>query len=111
MESKGVLEIDGRKVHFLRFGSGDKKLVMLHGWGGSSGSFVELAPHLAKQNNLEVVVPDLPGFGQSDPPPAEGWNTHDYADWLEKFLVSCAIRTRREPSSRTASRWLCAPDV
>ena len=80
MESKGVLEIDERKVRFLRFGSGDKKLVMLHGWGGRSESFTKLAPRIAKQNNLEVILPDRPGLGKSYPKHSEGWTTDDYED-------------------------------
>jgi len=94
MSSKETLEIDGRKVHFQRLGSGDKKLIILHGWATQStpsDSYHSLAPTIAEKTGYEVILPDLPGFGDSDPPPPEGWTTYDYADWLGKFLEKLNI--------------------
>jgi len=76
----------GIKTHFRSFGTGKEVLVFLHGWGGTSESFQSLAPHIARQSRVKVIVPDLPGFGKSENPPASGWDTRDYEAWLEAFL-------------------------
>ncbi len=66
-------------------------MIFLHGWGGSAESFEKLAPQIARQNKLKVIVPDLPGFGQSENPPKEGWDTQEYEKWLEAFLKKLSI--------------------
>ena len=55
-------------------------LLCLHGWGGSKESFTELREAL-KGSDLEILTPDLPGFGQ-EPEPKHPWTTDDYADWV-----------------------------
>lgn len=65
----------------------DKPLVIwAHGWGQSHAAFLPLAqPFLSKATHVFL---DLPGFGQSPPPPAH-WGTEDYAnaiaDWLARI--------------------------
>lgn len=59
-------------------------LVCLHGWGGSKDSFTELREAL-KDDPIEILSPDLPGFG-SEPEPSRAWNTDDYADWVETWM-------------------------
>lgn len=56
----------------------------LHGWGGSKESFSELREAL-KGSSIEVLTPDLPGFGQ-EPEPRKPWSVDDYADWVENWL-------------------------
>lgn len=59
-------------------------LLCLHGWGGSQESFTELRDAL-KDDPIEILTPDLPGFGQ-EPEPSEPWDTDDYADWVERWI-------------------------
>lgn len=59
-------------------------LLCLHGWGGSKESFAELREAL-KDAGLEVLAPDLPGFGCERQPP-RAWTTDDYADWVIGWL-------------------------
>ncbi|MDD5623113.1 MAG: alpha/beta hydrolase [Candidatus Peribacteraceae bacterium] len=59
-------------------------LLCLHGWGGSKESFAELRAILEGEN-VEILTPDLPGFG-AEPEPKEPWNVHDYADWVEEWF-------------------------
>ena len=59
-------------------------LVCLHGWGGSKESFTELREAL-KGTDIEILTPDLPGFG-SEPEPDHAWTTDDYAEWVAKWL-------------------------
>ena len=63
-------------------GDGDPVL-FLHGWGASGELF---APVLdALQQGRKLIVPDLPGFGGTSPPPV-AWSAHDYADWIVALL-------------------------
>jgi len=60
-----------------------KAVLVLHGWGIGSDSWVEAAVLLA-QNNFCVIVPDMPGFGKSEAPKA-AWNVDDYVEWVKNF--------------------------
>ena len=59
-------------------------LLCLHGWGGSEESFTELREAL-KGTDIEILTPDLPGFGGQPDPPAP-WNIDDYAKWVVTWL-------------------------
>jgi len=59
-------------------------LLCLHGWGGSKESFSELREAL-KNTDIEILTPDLPGFG-SEPEPDRPWTVDDYAEWVAKWF-------------------------
>ncbi len=59
-------------------------LLCLHGWGGSSASFHELRDAL-KNDDVALLTPDLPGFGD-EPEPDRPWTVDDYADWVTKYV-------------------------
>ena len=61
------LPIDGQSIFYREAGSaGAPKLLLLHGFPSSSHMFRDLIPLLA--DRLNVVAPDLPGFGMSPAP-------------------------------------------
>ncbi len=70
-QNQNFFTAKGFNSHCTRIGSGDLKIVMLHGWNGVrdwkpfEDSFGEIATSMAKQSNVEVIVLDLPGFGAS----------------------------------------------
>lgn len=70
-------------MYCVRLGSG-KPVVWLHGWGCDGSVFLPIAKRLPFMSNFLV---DLNGFGQSEPPPAEGWSAEDYAKELHAFLL------------------------
>jgi pimeloyl-ACP methyl ester carboxylesterase len=55
--------VDGFRLAYDRVGRGPA-VVLLHGWPGDRTDFREVVPLLAP--SVEVVVPDLRGFGESD---------------------------------------------
>jgi len=79
MEQK--VNIDGLEVNYKTAGKG-QPILILHGWGGSSESWLKVQELLSKK--YLVVVPDLPGFGKTPSPPA-GWSLDRYVDFIEKF--------------------------
>ncbi len=59
-------------------------LLCLHGWGGSKASFDPLRKAL-EGTNLEILTPDLPGFG-AEPDPPKPWTVEEYAGWVAAWL-------------------------
>jgi pimeloyl-ACP methyl ester carboxylesterase len=61
-----------------------KPVVMLHGWGAHIGLVWPLSERLVTLG-YQVFVPDLPGFGQTAPPPA-AWSVNDYVKFVLTYL-------------------------
>ncbi|MGY5804894.1 alpha/beta fold hydrolase [Rhizobium sp. LEGMi12c] len=78
-----TINVEGVKVFYREAGSpGAAKLLLLHGFPTSSHMFRDLIPLLA--DRYHIIVPDLPGFGQSDEP--KGSNTFDsIAETIDRF--------------------------
>jgi pimeloyl-ACP methyl ester carboxylesterase len=78
-------DIDGSLCVYYEYpsdGGSDKTLVMIHGYRGNHRGLQAIAGGLRK---YRVIIPDLPGFGESQPLKT----THSiqaYSDWLHKFL-------------------------
>jgi pimeloyl-ACP methyl ester carboxylesterase len=76
------IEVDGISLTY-KLADGGRPLLILHGWGSSSGAWVEVQGKLSQQG-YRVCVPDLPGFGKSGPPPRP-WGMDDYARFVATF--------------------------
>jgi len=80
-------EIDGIRVRQMTFGeSSSPPVLMLHGWGASIDLLWQLGQPLAQQGYY-VIAPDMPGFGETPPPPT-AWTVFDYANFILKFTDS-----------------------
>ncbi|MBQ5970056.1 MAG: alpha/beta hydrolase [Clostridia bacterium] len=75
-------EINGLNINYLCEGSGPPVL-LLHGWGANITLFRGIVDLL--KSSYTVLAPDLPGFGESDEPPAP-WCVDDYVDFVLDFL-------------------------
>jgi len=85
--SQSFVEVDGCRIHLRRGGSG-RPLLFLH---GASGAPVIL-PFMEKlAERFDVLVPEHPGYGQSDEP---AWleNIHDVAYFYLDFLKQLDLR-------------------
>ena len=71
-------------------------LLCLHGWGGSKESFAELREAL-RGKDIEILTPDLPGFG-SEPDPPTPWGIDEYAEWIEEWFRKNAPHPALSPS-------------
>ncbi|MFN2452169.1 MAG: alpha/beta fold hydrolase [Candidatus Dormibacteria bacterium] len=69
-------------AHLIDLGSGEP-VVLLHGWGSRGELWGQVLTGLASTHR--VVAPDLPGFGETDPPPV-AWSVDDYVGWLQQLL-------------------------
>ena len=87
MKEKKVL-VKNIEVNYKVFGEGplahsEKPMLILHGWGSSSARWEKTAG-LLTQKGIQIVIPDLPGFGET-PEPETAWNLDSYVDWLDEF--------------------------
>ncbi|MFA6376565.1 MAG: alpha/beta hydrolase, partial [Candidatus Paceibacterota bacterium] len=64
-------------------------ILVLHGWGIGSGSWVGVAEGLARDGFL-VVCPDMPGFGESAEP-KNPWRVDDYVKFVEDFVTQLGL--------------------
>ena len=90
LEDAETVGIGGRQVRFVRRTgpAGDAPIVVLHGWGAHLEAVGAILAAL--DGASELVALDLPGFGESDPPP-EPWDAGDYARFVSEFLDHLGI--------------------
>ena len=87
-----TVEIAGIPAVYFEYPStvgGTTTLVMIHGYRGNHRGLEAIAAGLSK---YRVIIPDLPGFGESAPLKT----THSiqgYSDWLSGFLKAINIET------------------
>lgn len=114
--------IDGLNIVYLEGGRG-APLLLLHGAGADKDNFVQVASRLRKR--YRVLIPDLPGFGESDKPADLGYRATDQIRRLMAFADAVgAIRFHLGGNSmggliagalaashpdRVLSLWLLAP--
>lgn len=75
--------INGLEINFKVAGSG-QLILILHGWGGSSDSWLQVQKLLAREG-FKVVILDFPGFGRSVTPPV-AWGIKDYTNFVNNFV-------------------------
>lgn len=61
-------------------------IVILHGWGRGSKSFISLK-NLLEGRGYSAIFFDLPGFGAAGPPP-KPWSVSDYANFVLERIES-----------------------
>jgi pimeloyl-ACP methyl ester carboxylesterase len=77
-----AVEVDGRTTHYWEYGPTDatQTVLAVHGFRGDHHGLESLAAHLV---GVRVIVPDLPGFGVSDPLTVSDLDS--YVGWLRGF--------------------------
>jgi pimeloyl-ACP methyl ester carboxylesterase len=94
LEDGRTVRIGSQQVRYVRrkaaaAAPGDLPIVVLHGWGAHIES---VAPVLtALDGASELIALDLPGFGESEPPP-EAWDVDAYADFVIAFLDELGVQ-------------------
>ncbi len=56
-------DVNGVRMHYLKYGSGRMPLVLVHGFGDDARMWLPLFAELGK--DYTIIAPDLPGLGQS----------------------------------------------
>jgi pimeloyl-ACP methyl ester carboxylesterase len=77
------------RIRYLKTGSGEKNLVLIHGLGASAERWEHVIPGFGK--HFTVYVPDLIGFGLSDKPNVD-YTTEFFATFVSSFLKELGIQ-------------------
>lgn len=70
------------EINYCIIGKG-KPLLVLHGWGSRGEKWRKFAEIVSKKN-FQIIIPDLPGFGESQKPDFI-WGLSEYANFLDEF--------------------------
>lgn len=87
------LEVCGARAHVRVYGAATAPhhMVFLHGLRGDHHGLEPIVAHLVQErSDLQVWVPDLPGFGASSPLPEGGHDVAGYAAWTAQLLAAVA---------------------
>ncbi len=83
------ITIQGLKTHFMEVGNGKKPVIFLHGWGGSTTSFLALSEKLRLlRPDLKMILVDYPGFGLTELETDANWDTYRYGEWVYDFMTT-----------------------
>lgn len=82
------IQIGNLSVNYKTFGTG-KPVLILHGWGGSSDSWVRVSENL-EDSGFRAICPDMPGFGKTPEPPRT-WTIADYDNFLVEFADKAGL--------------------
>jgi 4,5:9,10-diseco-3-hydroxy-5,9,17-trioxoandrosta-1(10),2-diene-4-oate hydrolase len=81
------VKIDDLNCHYLIGGQGDP-LIIIH--GGSSGASAWRENIIALSKHYTIYVPDLPGFGLSDPHPGN-YYIPEMVEFIDKFAETLGL--------------------
>jgi pimeloyl-ACP methyl ester carboxylesterase len=81
--------LDGHKIHYVSYGSGDRALVFIHGWTCDATFWQAQAPVYEKTRSLLI---DLPGHGQSDKPEVS-YSMDVFARAVDAVLTDAGVKT------------------
>ncbi|XP_076141597.1 epoxide hydrolase 1-like isoform X2 [Alosa pseudoharengus] len=88
-------KIEGLDIHFIRvrpqYREGQRvlPLMLVHGWPGSFFEFYKILPLLTETQDglaFEVICPSIPGYGYSEAPHKQGFNSMDAARVFLKLM-------------------------
>lgn len=87
-----TVQVDGCRVHYLVEGPANgKAVVLVHGLGGRSEDWRNLAPYLARAG-YRVYMPDLPGYGRSERPAGFSYSVRDEAAIVIGFMDALDLK-------------------
>jgi pimeloyl-ACP methyl ester carboxylesterase len=93
-------QIGDQQLHVVRVndsGLNPMPLLLTHGWPGSFLKYSKLIPLLAEPeahggdptDAFTLIIPSLPGFGFSGPPPHQGRTARDVASIWHRLMADC----------------------
>jgi pimeloyl-ACP methyl ester carboxylesterase len=82
--SRADVNLGEIKLSYFLLGKGDKEIILLHGWGTSKEKLLSLGEFLEKRG-WRVLIPDLPGFGDSSLP-SKSWDLSEYSKSILKLI-------------------------
>lgn len=92
---KREVAIDGVQTTYWFYPAKNRRgkqqsLVMIHGYRGNHHGLEAIAGAI---ENIDIYIPDLPGFGKSEPLSGKH-SIEAYAKWLHEFIVALNFKTK-----------------
>jgi pimeloyl-ACP methyl ester carboxylesterase len=85
---EGHVPVAGFDIAYLEGGSGEV-LLLIHGFGASKDNFVRIARFLTPR--FRVLIPDLPGFGESSKPENMTYSIPEQVERLHAFVKQSGL--------------------
>lgn len=85
------ITIDGQRLHYTDTETGNRCIVLMHGWGCNHSTLASVEK-VAAGCGYRVVNIDFPGFGQSEEPSGV-WGVEEYTRMVEKFISALGIES------------------
>ncbi len=85
---KKEIQIDDHKIVYLEGGKGPT-ILLLHGYTGDKDNWTMFADYLTK--NYHVVIPDLPGYGESSMIEKDSYDLSSQMSRLHKFTKALEL--------------------
>ena len=97
------IDIDGIRTRYRRVGDGPACSSCT---AGARGSRPSIRSSTRWRASCTVYAPDLPGFGETGPPPQQPWGVADYAVWTRALMDALGLRApeHRRPLARGDDR-------
>jgi pimeloyl-ACP methyl ester carboxylesterase len=86
---KKEVQVDGQKIIYLEGGNGET-VILLHGFGGSKDDWTAFAKYL---KGYHLVIPDIPGFGESSQVPTLSYDIDSQVGRIERFVEVLKLDT------------------
>lgn len=87
--TKKEIQIDDHKIVYFEGGKGPT-ILLLHGYTGSKYNWIKFAPYLTK--NYHVVIPDIPGYGESSKIEKDSYDLSSQILRLHKFAQAIELK-------------------
>src|SRR5262245_34911881 len=84
----GHARVDDLDIAYLEGGSGEP-LILIHGFGATNDNFTRVAAYLTP--HYRVLIPDLPGFGDSSKPETASYSIAQQVKWLYAFATALGV--------------------
>ena len=79
---KKEIQVDDQKVVYLEGGKG-QSILLLHGFAANKDNWIRFAKYLT--NDYHVVIPDIPGFGESSRIQSESYSVENQMKRIDRF--------------------------
>ena len=87
--TKKEIKIDDHNIVYLEGGKGPT-ILLLHGYTGNKDIWIMLAPYLTK--DYHVVIPDIPGYGESSMIEEASYDLSNQMSRLHKFAHAIDLK-------------------
>ena len=85
---KKEIQVDDHKIVYLEGGKG-QTVLLLHGFGVNKDTWIQFAKHLT--GDYHVVIPDIPGFGESSQIQNESYAAENQLTRIDRFMAALKI--------------------